>query len=103
VPDSLASGNAIITDTVITNSTGLVVYADFSISFGSIMMVAPNYLGIFIYRSIRTVRHTATAASAAPPPGHRRRATGGATSSAMAGTAAPVGSISGVLKPGSIS
>lgn len=47
--NSIAAGNAILSDISIANGTALDVFADVSIALGSVAFVAPNYIGIYIY------------------------------------------------------
>jgi hypothetical protein len=47
--DSIASGNAIISDLQLDNSTNLDVYCDVSIAIASVAVVAPNYVGLYLY------------------------------------------------------
>jgi hypothetical protein len=47
--NSIASGNAIISDISITNGTALDMFADVSINLASLAAVAPNYVGVFLY------------------------------------------------------
>jgi hypothetical protein len=48
-PGAIVNGNAILSDLNIDNSTPLDVFADFSISLGSVAVVAPNYIGVYLY------------------------------------------------------
>ena len=48
-PVSIVNGNAILSDLVIDNSTALDVFADFSMNLGSVAVVAPNYIGVYLY------------------------------------------------------
>lgn len=47
--NSIASGNAILSDLQIDNSTALDIFADVSIALGSAAFVAPNFIGIYLY------------------------------------------------------
>lgn len=47
--NSIASGNAILSDLSITNGSSLDIFADVSIALGSAAFVAPNYIGIYLY------------------------------------------------------
>ena len=47
--NSIASGNAILSDVVIANGTALDIFADVSIALASAAFVAPNYIGIYLY------------------------------------------------------
>jgi hypothetical protein len=46
---AIASGNAIISDLQIDNSTALDLFADVSINLASAAFAAPNYVGVYIY------------------------------------------------------
>jgi hypothetical protein len=47
--NSIASGNAILSDVSITNGTPLDIFADLSINLASAAFVAPNYIGVYLY------------------------------------------------------
>jgi hypothetical protein len=47
--NSIASGNAILSDISITNGTGLDIFADLSINLASAAFVAPNFIGVYLY------------------------------------------------------
>ena len=47
--NSIASGNAILSDLQIDNSTALDMFADVSIVLGSAVFIAPNYIGVYLY------------------------------------------------------
>lgn len=47
--NSIASGNAILSDIAITNGTALDMFADLSIELGSAAFATPNFIGIYIY------------------------------------------------------
>jgi hypothetical protein len=47
--NSIASGNAILSDLAISNGSPLDIFADLSISLASAAFVAPNYIGIYLY------------------------------------------------------
>lgn len=47
--NSIANGNAILSDLQIDNSSALDVFCDVSGVFGSITVAAPAYIGIFFY------------------------------------------------------
>ena len=49
VLNSIVNGNAIISDVNIDNSTPLDVFADVSMALGSVAVVAPNYIGVYLY------------------------------------------------------
>jgi hypothetical protein len=46
--NSIANGNAILSDLALDNSSALDVFCDFSMAFGSIAVVAPNYVGVYL-------------------------------------------------------
>jgi hypothetical protein len=69
--NSIASGNAILSDLQIDNSTALDIFCDVSIALGSAIFVAPNYIGIYLYplnKDATTYGDGKFAASAAGPP-----------------------------------
>lgn len=47
--NSIASGNAILSDIAISNGTPLDIFADLSINLASAAFVAPNFLGVYLY------------------------------------------------------
>lgn len=47
-PVSIVNGNAIQSDLTIDNSTALDIFADFSMAIGSVAVVAPNYIGVYL-------------------------------------------------------
>jgi len=47
--NSIANGNAIISDLQLDNSSNLDVFCDFAFVGGSITTVAPNFIGVYIY------------------------------------------------------
>ncbi len=49
VLNSIANGNAILSDVQIDNSSALDMFCDISMVFGSITWAAPNYVGVFLY------------------------------------------------------
>lgn len=70
--NSIASGNAILSDLQIDNSTALDVFCDVSIVLGSAAFVAPNYIGIYLYplnKDGTTYGDGRFGTSAAGPPG----------------------------------
>jgi hypothetical protein len=48
-PVSIVNGNAILSDLNIDNSSTLDIFADFSFNLGSVAVVAPNYIGVYLY------------------------------------------------------
>lgn len=48
--NSLANGSSVLSSVAdITNGTALDLFADFSVSLGSITVAAPSYLGVFLF------------------------------------------------------
>lgn len=47
--NSIASGNAILGGTSVSNGTALDIFADFSLVLASAAFVAPNYIGLYLY------------------------------------------------------
>ena len=47
--NSIASGNAILSDLSITNGTSLDIFADLSINLASAAFAAPNFIGVYLY------------------------------------------------------
>src|SRR3974390_2294972 len=47
--DTLANGNAVNSDLQLDNSTNLDMFCDVSIALGSVAVVAPNYVGLYLY------------------------------------------------------
>ncbi len=47
--NSIASGNAILGGTSVTNGTALDLFCDFSLVLASAAFVAPNFIGIYLY------------------------------------------------------
>jgi hypothetical protein len=47
--NSIASGNAILSDLQIDNSTALDIYSDFSMNLASAAIIAPNFVGVYLY------------------------------------------------------
>lgn len=47
--NSIASGNAILSDLQIDNSTALDMFCDLSIALASAIYVAPNFIGVYLY------------------------------------------------------
>src|SRR5579872_5459863 len=47
--NSIASGNAILSDLQIDNSTALDLFGDVSIALASAAFAAPNYVGVYLY------------------------------------------------------
>lgn len=49
VYNSIASGNAILDGTSLTNGTNLDIFCDVSLHLASAAFVAPNYVGVYLY------------------------------------------------------
>lgn len=47
--NSIASGNAILSDLQIDNSSALDIFADVEVVLASLAAVAPNYVGVYFY------------------------------------------------------
>jgi hypothetical protein len=47
--NSIASGNAILSDLQIDNSSALDIFADVSIALASAFFVSPNFIGVYLY------------------------------------------------------
>lgn len=47
--NSIASGNAILGGTAVTNQTALDIFCDFSLVLASAVFVAPNFIGLYLY------------------------------------------------------
>lgn len=71
--NSIASGNAILSDLQIDNTTAQDIFCDVGISLGSAAFVAPNFIGVYMYAlnqdnsSYGDGRFTASAAGPPPP------------------------------------
>lgn len=69
--NAIVNGNAIISDLNLDNSTTLDLFADFSMVLGSVAVVAPNYIGVYLYplnQDGTTYGDGRFASSAAGPP-----------------------------------
>ncbi len=68
--NSIASGNAILSDISITNGTALDIFADLSINLASAAFVAPNFIGVYLYptNDVGTYGDGRFGSSAAGPP-----------------------------------
>lgn len=69
--DSIVSGNAIMSDLQIDNTSNLDIFYDFAIILGSAAFVAPNFIGVYYYplsQDGTTYADGRFAASAAGPP-----------------------------------
>jgi hypothetical protein len=99
--NSIASGNAILSDLQIDNSTALDMFCDVSIALASAAFVAPNFIDIYLYplnKDNTTYGDGRFASSAAGPPGGSYQHK---TISIVATTAAQEGTAIGfVLPPG---
>jgi hypothetical protein len=70
--NSIASGNAILSDLAITNGTALDIFADVSINLASAAFSSPNFIGIYLYplnKDASTYGDGRFGSSAAGPPG----------------------------------
>lgn len=97
--DALASGNAVLSDLQIDNSTNLDMFMDVSIALGSAAFVAPNYVGIYLYplNADNTTYGDSSFATAAagPPPSNYFLGSIGID----AATKAQTGTLSGAVIP----
>jgi hypothetical protein len=97
--NSIASGNAILSDIAITNGTALDIFADVSIQLASAAFVAPNYIGIYLYplnQDATTYGDGRFGTSAAGPPS-AGYAVG--TIGLVAATQAQNGTLRGIVMP----
>lgn len=97
--NSIASGNAILSDVVISNGTALDIFADISIALASAVFVAPNYIGFYLYPlnkdgSTYGDGRFGTSAAGPPPSNYYVGAIG-----IVAGTQAQTGSMSRIILP----
>lgn len=99
--NSIASGNAILSDLSFTNGTNLDIFFDLSFNLGSAAFVAPNQIGFYLYplakdgSSYGDGRFGSSASG--PPPGNYLIGFVGI----VAATQAQVGTwIGGVMPPG---
>lgn len=100
--NSIASGNAILSDIAVTNGTALDIFADLSIALASAAFVAPNFMGIYLFplnKDATTYGDGRFGTSAAGPPSSNYAV---GSIGILATTAAQTGSlIRIVLPPGS--
>lgn len=72
--NSIASGNAILSDLSLVNGTAMDIFADVSIALASAAFVAPNFIGVYLYplnQDASTYGDGRFGSSAAgPPPGN---------------------------------
>lgn len=47
--NTLANGNAVLSDLQLDNSANLDVFCDVAMQFGSITIASPNYIGVYLY------------------------------------------------------
>lgn len=69
--NSIANGNAVLSDLQIDNSTALDMFADISISLASAVFAAPNFIGVYLFplnKDGTTYGDGRFATSAAGPP-----------------------------------
>jgi hypothetical protein len=98
-PTSIVNGNAIMSDLNIDNSAALDLFADFSMNLGSVAVVAPNYIGVYLYplnRDGTSYGDGRFGTSAAGPP-----ASGYWVGNIIVptGTAANMGTVRGIILP----
>lgn len=97
--NSIASGNAILGGTAVSNQTALDLFCDFSIVLASAAFVAPNFMGIYLYplnddnSSYGDGRFGSSAAG--PPPSSYAVGTIGI----VAATQAQTGTLCGIVMP----
>lgn len=97
--NSIASGNAILGSTAVTNGTALDIFADFSLVLASAAFVAPNFIGVYLYplnddgSSYGDGRFGSSAAG--PPPSNYAVGSIGI----VAATQAQTGTLRGVILP----
>jgi hypothetical protein len=97
--NSIASGNAILSDLQIDNSGALDLFCDVSIQLASAAFVAPNYIGIYLYllnQDNSTYGDGRFGTSAAGPPGGSYQ---WKSISLVAATQAQNGTASGFILP----
>jgi hypothetical protein len=86
--NSIANGNAILSDLQIDNSTALDMFCDVSFALGSAAFVAPNFLGLYLYplnKDGSTYGDGRFGSSAAgPPPGNYLVGTAGLVAATQA-------------------
>lgn len=96
--NSIASGNAILSDIAITNGSALDIFADLSINLASAAFVAPNFIGVYLYplndASVYGDGRFGTSA-AGPPPGNYAVGSIGI----VAATQAQTGVLRGIILP----
>jgi len=97
--DSIVNGNAIMSAINIDNSAALDLFADFSMNLGSVAVVAPNYIGVYLYplnKDGTTYGDGRFGSSAAGPP-----ASGYWVGNIIVptGTAANEGTVRGIILP----
>lgn len=97
--NSIASGNAILSDLQIDNSSAFDVFADLSIALASAAFVAPNYIGVYLYplnKDGTTYGDGRFGSSASgPPPGNYLVGSIGI----VAATQVQEGAVTGILIP----
>lgn len=97
--NSIASGNAILSDVAIVNGTPLDMFADISIALASAAFVAPNYIGVYLYplnKDGSTYGDGRFGSAAAGPPGANYFI---GTIALVAATQAQEGTLLGILIP----
>jgi hypothetical protein len=97
--NAIVNGNAINSDLTLDNSTALDIFADFSMSIGSVAVVAPNYIGVYLMplnQDGSTFGDGRFASSAAGPPASSYWV---GNIIVPTGTAANTGMVRGVMLP----
>ena len=97
--NSIVNGNAIVSDLALNNSTALDIFADFSMSIGSVAVVAPNYIGVYLVplnQDGTTYGDGRFSSSAAGPPGSPYWV---GNVVVPTGTAANTGMVRGIILP----
>jgi hypothetical protein len=97
--NSIASGNAILSDIVISNGTALDIFADLSIQLASAVFAAPNFIGVYLYplnQDGSTYGDGRFSSSAAGPPGSNYQV---GSIYLVIGTQAQNGTLSRIIMP----
>jgi hypothetical protein len=97
--DSIVNGNAIASDLALVNGTNLDIFCDLSVSLASVAVVAPNYIGVYLYplnSDGSTYGDKRFASSAAGPPGSPYWV---GNVVVPTGTAANIGMVSRIIMP----
>jgi hypothetical protein len=97
--NSIANGNAILSDLAIANGTALDLFLDLSIALASAAFVAPNYIGAYLYplnKDGSTYGDGRFGSSAAGPPPSQYFV---GSIPLVAATQAQVGMVRGIILP----